>query len=457
MILGACSKNSNGSMSGNPVLLGVVFPDLFQKAVINGDTAIIYLPYGSPVTAIRTHIETASTTTVSVDRNGILNFSQPLSITLTENNTSKRYVIKVVVSAVPETTVRGVWVTNVGSPALSSPQNIDAMVNDVVAAGMNVVFIDVFNKNQTLHPSNILKQNVPPNTQTQIFGPGWDPLQVVIDKAHAKNIKVIPWFEYGFISHYAGIAHPILDAHPDWVAIDYNNAPAVRNSFTWLNGFDPQVQQFMIDLIMEVVNKYDVDGIQCDDHLPSMPVNSGYDANTAALYKTETGKNAPFDNVDPGWVQWRADKLTIVAEKIYRAVKAAKPHCAVSFAPGPLGWSLQNNLADWETWVKKNIYDMMSPLLYRSEGAGLSSYTDLVDKDVTYILNKYPGSSKKYFPGILVKTTNYAPSDNYLAACLNYNRSKNITGEVIWYYDGIKSNVNVYKALYPGTAVFPVY
>jgi len=403
------------------------------------------------------HIEIAATVKCSVPKDGIYNLTQSFSFTLTDGDALKKYYIKINVATLPDTAIRGVWVTNVGSLALSSPQNIELMVNNVDKAGMNVIFVDVFNKNQTLHPSIVLQNNVRTGTQIQMFGSGWDPLQVLIERAHSKNIKVIPWFEYGFISHYKGIAHPILDNHPDWVGIDYNNNPTVRNDFTWLNGFNPDVQQFMIDLIMEVVNKYDVDGIQCDDHMPAMPVNSGYDAITANLYKKETGKDAPANNIDPEWIQWRADKLTDFAERIYKTIKSAKPHCAVSFAPGPLGWSLQNNLADWEAWVRKGIYDIMSPLLYRTESAGLLAYTSLIDKDVVEILNKYKGSQNKYFPGIMVKNSNYAPSNNYLSSCLQYNRSKGILGEVYWYYDGLESNTNVYKAFYPDKPVFPTY
>jgi len=31
--------------------------------------------------------------------------------------------------------------------------------------------------------------------------------------------------------------------------------------------FRPEVQQFIQDLIIEIVSKYDIDGIQFDDHL----------------------------------------------------------------------------------------------------------------------------------------------------------------------------------------------
>lgn len=453
----ACSKrNTSDAQAVLPQLYGVTMPDLFQKAIIRNDTAFFNLPYGTKLSAIRVHIETSSSVHSSVAKDGVYDFVQPFSFTLSNGAVQKKYVIKAVVPPAPDTAIRGVWVTNVSSTALASPQQIAAMVNTVDQLGMNTIFVDVYNKSQTLHPSEVLKKAVGnPAVETQIFGGGWDPLKVVIDEAHAKGIRVIAWFEYGFISHYAGYPHPLLDAHPDWAAVDYSGQATVRNNFTWLNGFAPPVQQFLLDLITEVVSKYAIDGIQCDDHLPAMPVNSGYDSYTLDLYKKETGQTAPANNSDAAWVKWRADQLTIFAEKIRSAVKSIQPACMVSFAPGPLGWALQNNLQDWEQWMRKGLCDAISPLLYRRESQGLAAYTSLLDKDIAAILQPIRDAARRYFPGILVKSDNYLPSDNYLADCILYNRSKGIKGEVFFYFEGLANNEKVYKAFYPAKSVFP--
>jgi uncharacterized lipoprotein YddW (UPF0748 family) len=439
----------------NPQLQAITFPGLFQKATIIGQEAIFNLPYGTNITAINTHIETGNSVKCAIAKDGMYNYTKPVVFKLKEGNISKKYIIKVNVAATPDTTIRGIWVTNVRSTSLSSVAFVNQMLNDVDAAGMNTIFVVVFNKNQTLEPSEVLKRNVPAGVETQISGSGWDPLQVLIEKAHAKNIKVIPWFEYGFLSNNTGVVHPILDAHPDWAGIDQKGQPTVRNGFAWLNGFDPKVQQFMLDIIMEIVSKYDVDGFQCDDHMPGMPLNSGYDLATAAAYKKETGKTPPLNTLDSEWVQWRENRLTNFAEKIYKSIKAVKPNCLVSFAPAPLGASARNNLQDWEAWVRKGIYDIMSPLLYCGEKEGEKAYAKMVNKDEVQVIDKYKGLKKRYFPGMMVKDREYAPTDKFLASCLQYNRAKGISGEVMWYFDGLKSNTAVYKAFYPAKAVFP--
>jgi len=60
-----------------------------------------------------------------------------------------------------------------------------------------------------------------------------------------------------------------------------------------MNGFDPEVQDFILSLIMEVVEKYDIEGIQGDDRLPAMPSLAGYDNYTSSLYNQKFGIAPP--------------------------------------------------------------------------------------------------------------------------------------------------------------------
>ncbi len=139
--------------------------------------------------------------------------------------------------------------------------------------------------------------------------------------------------------------------HPNWLTIRRNsskvsiesvNQPTATNpklekvadptltKGVWLNPFHPEVQQFMLNMIVEVVSKYDVDGIQFDDRF-GLPSDFGYDEYTIALYKQEhQGKNPPDNPLDAPWLRWRADKLTSFMQRVYKAVKAVKPNCLVT-------------------------------------------------------------------------------------------------------------------------------
>ena len=168
-------------------------------------------------------------------------------------------------------------------------------------------------------------------------------LEEAVDLAHSRGLAVIPWFEFGLM---APAESELVRLHPDWVAArkDGSKIFNVHGSDTsvWLSPAHPQVQQFLTDLVTEVVTKYDVDGIQFDDHL-GMPTVVGYDAYTVQLYKQEhQGKTPPTNPQDPEWMKWRASKLSDLMVKIYSAVKTHKPDCIISLSPNPKGLCLPN-------------------------------------------------------------------------------------------------------------------
>ena len=454
-LISSCSKETEIPQD-NLKPVAVMLPDHFQSGIIKEDTINFYLPFGTNLKSIKTNFILGTNQTLSVINGSLLDLSVPKEVSISQANSNRKMILKAVVPAKAPTAVRGVWISNVGSVSLSTPEEIELTVNKINELGFNCAFVVVYNKSKTLHKSSVLKRILGASSEdaVQIY-PGWDPLKVFVDKAHAKGLKVIAWFEYGFASHYSGMPSPLIVAHPDWAAQDINGANSMKNNFYWLNGFHPDVQKYMTDLITEVVTNYDVDGVQGDDRLPSMPINSGYDTYTTALYQKESGKPAPAIDTDADWMQWRAGKLTDFGKNLYTAIKAIKPSCTVAFSPGISGWSYQNYLQQWDKWLEKGIVDIISPQLYRNESQGIKAYTDLVDKDLNGVLSRDPVYMKKYFPGILVKSGTYTTTDNYLADCIKYNRSKGIEGEVVFYYDGIENNRRVYNAFYPVKAIFP--
>jgi uncharacterized lipoprotein YddW (UPF0748 family) len=153
--------------------------------------------------------------------------------------------------------------------------------------------------------------------------------------------------------------------------------PLVRDRIvsnqTWLNPFHPEVQKFILDLIVEVVTQYDVAGIQLDDHF-GLPVELGYDSFTVKLYQQEhQGKSPPNNPQDSEWMRWRADKITDFMQRIYKAVKAAKPKAIVSLSPNPQNFAYSAYLQDWPTWVKRGLVEELVLQVYRDDTSGFSS------------------------------------------------------------------------------------
>ena len=328
--------------------------------------------------------------------------------------------------------IKGTWITNVASKALTSNKNIKETIRLCKAGGINNVYVVVWNNGVTMYPSKVVQQYIGIK-QAKEYG-GRDPIKEIIDEGHRAGIKVHAWFEFGFAYNYGDSNCLWQQRYPHWVGRDVKGNHLQKNKFFWWNSLHPEVQAFMNKLVMEVVNNYNVDGIQGDDRLPAMPAEGGYDAVTKKLYAVEhNGMLPPGDSNDSAWVQWRADKLSTYIRQLYQAVKAAKPACTVSWAPSIYPWSKEHYLQDWPAWLKGGYADYIFPQLYRYD---IKAYKKIIDELNTQVP---PNQKNKIVPGILTSLGDgYLVKKEMLQQMIEYNRKNGYQGECTFYFETLK-------------------
>lgn len=337
--------------------------------------------------------------------------------------------------------MRGVWVTTTASTALDSKENIKTMVSSCKAAGINHLFIVVYNNARTIYPSNVM-QNLTGKGQLEKFV-GRDPLKECVDEAKAQGLKVHAWFEYGFASSYSANGGSIVAAKPTWAAKDQAGNLLMKNGFDWLNGIHPEVQQFMIDLFKEVISKYEVDGVQGDDRLPAMPSTGGYDAYTVALYKDENGGvNPPPNTAEPNWINWRVRKLNQFMKRLRNEVKSLKPSVQLTVSPSPFPWGRDEYLQDWPTWVDSGWVDAVIPQCYRYD---IGAYNASLLQQKSY----HKSTTIPLYPGVLLRSGTYTAPDGFLSQMIQSNRNNGFKGEVFFFYEGIKDRTSWFQGQYP--------
>ncbi len=342
----------------------------------------------------------------------------------------------------PPEIIKGAWLTNVGSEILTSREKIDSAMVLAKRSGLTHICVVTWNNGYTLYPSAVLEKYLGVKMDP-LYGDR-DPLQEVIESAHEQGLKVIAWFEFGFSSSYGEPGTPILAKYPNWAAKDREGNTLVENGFTWMNSFLPEVQNFLTDMITEVADKYDVDGIQGDDRLPAAPVRGGYDTYTVAEYSKEhNGAAPPNDYADSNWVNWRANRMTDYAQTLYKAVKSIKPNVLVAHAPSIYPWSKEHYLQDWPAWLEKGYTDVVMPQVYRYNYA---AYSQTLDALVAQTMPQY---KDRVFPGVLTSLGNgYVIDEALLDSCIRYNRTKGISGEVFFYFEGLRQSPDFYQNKY---------
>ncbi|MFZ4621768.1 MAG: family 10 glycosylhydrolase, partial [Bacteroidota bacterium] len=341
------------------------------------------------------------------------------------------------VSAQPKNELRAVWMTNVASNVLTSDQNIVEAMDYLASIGINVVFPVVYNSGYTLYPSKIMNDLFGVAAYPSSAYNTRDFLDRLVIEAHRNGIEVIPWFEYGFSTSYSANGGHILAKYPSWALKDNAGALIVDNGFDWMSPLNPAPQNFMLSLMTEVMDNYNVDGVQGDDRLPAMPVEGGYDSATVALYKIEhLGANPPSSFSDADWMRWRADKLTEFLGRVRDSVKVRGKNMILSVSPAPYYWGYAQLLQDSKSWVQQGLLDNVIPQLYQYNIG-----------DFNYALNTTWNDVGQYGPnvfssGILARVGSYNVDTTFLGQMMNAGRTKGAKGECFFFYEGIRANSN---------------
>jgi len=332
--------------------------------------------------------------------------------------------------------MRAVKLTNVDSQILFSDEAIEEAIDYLASIGINAILPVTFNAAKTQFPSKVMQEYLGELIDPRMAGR--DPFKRVLIEAHRHGMEVYPWFEYGFAAWYSGASDanggPFGSKYPHWLSVDVNGAITKKNGFDWLNGLHPEVQTFMNRLVLEMVDTYDLDGIEFSDRIPALPVEGGYDSVTVQLYRSEKGTNPPDDYRDSDWKRWRANKLSDFYESLRDSVKKRDQQLIVASSPSLYPWGYEEYLQDNVMWVNHNIVDHYIPQLYRQN---LTDYQYELNKTIDQTLQH---KREMIFAGILMNVGSYTIPVTLLRDMLNFNRSVGLLGEAYFFYEGFKKN-----------------
>jgi uncharacterized lipoprotein YddW (UPF0748 family) len=341
-------------------------------------------------------------------------------------------------AAAPE--VRGTWLTTTGVDHIKSGTQTAAVMNDLRNIGLNTVYVETWKRGFTNYPSQTLADLTGGPDRSTFLGTR-DLVEETIIHAHRNQMNYVGWFEYGFATKYlADGSAPdnpisIYMKNNGWLLEDVNgNYHNTSNSFAWMNPAVPEVRQFMIDITLEAVNRYDMDGIQFDDRL-AWPKEFGWDQTTRNLYLAETGNTLPNNPNIPQlelFNTWRRGKVKLFAQELYTAVKAARPDMHVAIAPTYYPYSSSNYMVDWPSWIDEGLFDEYMPQIYH--GAVGTFLGQLAAQALPFA----PDNLDKMLVGVRSVGTGDPTPFNELQAMIEATRSTGTAGHSIWYSQGVR-------------------
>ncbi|WP_448597916.1 glycoside hydrolase family 10 protein [Thermoleptolyngbya sp.] len=352
-------------------------------------------------------------------------------------------------SALRPVELRGVWLTNIDSDVLFSSRNLVVGLRRLSRLHFNTIYPTVWNGGYTLYPSPTAQATfgiaLDPDPGLQ----GRDMLGEVVVEGRRLGMAVIPWFEFGLM---APAGSELAAQHPDWLTQRQDgtqvwmqgNEPRV-----WLNPAHPGVQDLMVNLLSEVVERYRVDGIQLDDHF-GMPVEMGYDPYTVALYRAEhNGADPPTDPENPAWMRWRANHVTRLFRRIVTEVKARNPDAIISLSPNPREFAYERYLQDWGTWERRGLIDELIVQVYRNDMERFEMELDRPDVQV----------ARDYLPvsiGILAGLKGRITPIRLIQRQVRETRDRHYAGVAFFFYETLGDRDQEFQRFFPFPASRPV-
>ncbi len=267
--------------------------------------------------------------------------------------------------------MRAVWVATVANIDFPTSQSLSpdagiaqlaAIVDSAVALRLNAIVFQVRPESDALYVST----REPWSrflTGTQGQNPGYDPLQSLINLAHAQGIEVHAW-----VNPYRGLTSASVTAAATRItrvlsqdAITYNNIvvmdPSSKNVRTWV-----------VNEVRDLTRTYDIDGVHFDDYFYPYPTSQAFpDSVQYQAYVSDGGTMSKGD--------WRRDNVNQLVQKASQAIASEKQH--VRFGISPFGIYRPgippgiNGLDAYEaiscdplTWLNQGWVDYVAPQLY---------------------------------------------------------------------------------------------
>ncbi|MCK4747140.1 MAG: DUF1343 domain-containing protein, partial [Bacteroidales bacterium] len=197
--------------------------------------------------------------------------------------------------------------------------------------------------------------------------PYYDPLEFWIEEAHVRGLELHAWLN-PYRAHHTG-GGEVTDA--SIVKKRSELVVKLETGYWWLDPTKQGTQDHSYSVVMDIVKRYDVDGIHFDDYFypyPSYNNNKDFpDEDSWQAYKNSGGKLSRSD--------WRRESVNTFIKRVYKGIKAEKPH--VKFGLSPFGiWRPYNPpaiagfdqhdelYADARLWLNEGWIDYWTPQLY---------------------------------------------------------------------------------------------
>ncbi len=286
------------------------------------------------------------------------------------------------------------WPSAPGLPTDAQQREARAILDTATALHLNAIILQVRPHCDAFYPSALEPWSVYlTGTQGAAPNPYYDPLAFWIAEAHDRGLELHVWFN-PYRAHMAKggevTGTSIVRTRPGL-------AKQLPDGIYWLDPAKKETQDHSFAVVMDVVKRYDVDGVHFDDYFYPYGDGTFPDDDTWAAYTAGGGTLERGD--------WRRDAVNTFVERVYKGIKKEKSSVKFGISPFGIwrpgfpasisGFDQYNGLfADARLWLNKGWIDYWSPQLYWPVNQIPQSFPVLLAwwaRENTHARNLWPG------------------------------------------------------------------
>ena len=253
-------------------------------------------------------------------------------------------------------------------------KDLVSLITSLKRAGCNAVMFQVVSNTDALYPSKIL-QWAPSLTDTPGEGPGYDPLAVAVKTAHSLGMEIHAWINP------LRIGKIDLPRREDNICYTRSERVQEHGKKLYWDPGQPKVREYLGDLAVEIMSKYELDGLHIDDYFyPDGLKGTGEQAkskkgekvwNDEALYQ-KYGSGKTLD-------QWRESNIDEIVRVMHEAVHKTRPEAVFGVSPAGRLVNTQALYADPRNWAAQGTIDYLIPQIYWQHGHQIADFKKVLD------------------------------------------------------------------------------
>ena len=341
---------------------------------------------------------------------------------------------------------------------LNGKESISNALHYATQSDFDIVFIQIRSRGDAFYNSDIVEKS-------EYIDDNFDPLEYAIKLGHELGIEVHAWVNCYILWSKNSIPNQknhLYFTQPEWMEydlygrmdskIDLDKLQSREWEGVYLSPMHPEVNLYLYEVIREVYNNYDVDGIHFDyiryqsdlygyHREGLLEFEKIYEVNPRDIVRGVISprfgwKKSYVDSLNLGWSKFKSSKITELLYLIRNDLIESKKNIKLSAAVKPnLIEAKKKWFQEWDLWLENDLLDFVVPMNYFKDEKNYNLSIEIMKESI----------EEKQLDQIVMGIATYNQDANSVSNKIYISRLNGFKGISIFSYDSHKNDLDWFE------------